>query len=107
MGNVKLKKKLKMLRYDKGWSQEQVSAALDISIPAYSKIETGITDINLSRLEQIAELYNLNVVELLAEEDPQDFKEVVKLKNQLHQRDEEIMALQRELIRFYQLEKQV
>ncbi|MVN22971.1 helix-turn-helix domain-containing protein [Mucilaginibacter arboris] len=107
MGNVKLKKKLKMLRYNNGWSQEQVSTALDISIPAYSKIETGITDINLSRLEQIAGLYNLNVVQLLTEEDPQDFKEVVKLKNQLRQRDEEIMALQRELIRFYRWEKQL
>lgn len=107
MGNIKLKKRLKMLRHNNGWSQEQVSAALDISIPAYSKIETGVTDINLSRLEQIAGLYNLDVVQLLSEEGPQDFKEVVKLKNQLHQRDEEVIRLQRELIRFYQLEKQL
>jgi transcriptional regulator with XRE-family HTH domain len=42
-----LGKKIRLLRHQKGWSQEEVAKRLDISIPAFSKIETGITDINL------------------------------------------------------------
>ena len=57
-------KKIRMLRHQKGWSQEEVSKQLDISIPAFSKIETGVTDINISRLEQIAALFKLTVIQL-------------------------------------------
>ena len=53
-----LGKKIRLLRHQKGWSQEDVAKRLDISIPAFSKIETGITDVNLSRLNQIAKLFN-------------------------------------------------
>jgi transcriptional regulator with XRE-family HTH domain len=60
-----LGKKIRLLRHQKGWSQEEVAKRLDISIPAFSKIETGITDINLSRLEQIAVLFEMSVVQLL------------------------------------------
>jgi len=35
-------------------------------MPSLSKIETGITDLNLSRLNQIAKLFNLTTVELLS-----------------------------------------
>ena len=49
-----LGKKIRLLRHQKSWSQEDVAKQLGISIPAFSKIETGITDINLSRLEQIS-----------------------------------------------------
>jgi len=37
-----LGKKIRLLRHQKGWSQEDVAKRLDISIPAFSKIETGI-----------------------------------------------------------------
>ena len=60
-----LGKKIRLLRHQKGWSQEDVAKRLDISIPAFSKIETGITDINLSRLEQISTLFEMTVVQLL------------------------------------------
>ncbi len=60
-----LGKKIRLLRHQKGWSQEDVAKKLDISIPAFSKIETGITDINLSRLEQISNLFEMSVVQLL------------------------------------------
>ena len=61
-----LGKKIRLLRHQKGWSQEDVAIRLGISIPAFSKIETGVTDINLSRLEQIANIYEVNVVNLLS-----------------------------------------
>jgi transcriptional regulator with XRE-family HTH domain len=33
-----LGKKIRLLRHQKGWSQEDVAKKLDISIPAFSKI---------------------------------------------------------------------
>jgi transcriptional regulator with XRE-family HTH domain len=60
-----LGKKIRLLRHQRSWSQEDVAKQLDISIPAFSKIETGITDVNLSRLEQVSALFGLTVVQLL------------------------------------------
>jgi transcriptional regulator with XRE-family HTH domain len=51
--NKSVGKNIRTLRHQRGWSQEDVANRLGISIPAFSKIETGVTDINLSRLEQI------------------------------------------------------
>ena len=79
-----LGKKIRLLRHQKGWSQEDVAKRLDISIPAFSKIETGITDINLSRLEQISNLFEMTVVQLLtfneAEQD-QKFQNELEMVN--------------------------
>ena len=61
-----MEKIFRTLRHQRGWSQEDIANRLGISIPAFSKIETGVTDINLSRLEQIANIYDVNVVNLLA-----------------------------------------
>ena len=52
-----LGKKIKALRQQKDWLQGDVAKKLNISIPAYSKIESDITDINISRLKQIAEIF--------------------------------------------------
>lgn len=35
-------------------------------LPAFSKIETGRTDINITRLEQIAGLFNASIFEILS-----------------------------------------
>ena len=59
--NKSVGKNIRTLRHQRGWSQEDVAHRLGISIPAFSKIETGVTDINLSRLEQIANIYEVNV----------------------------------------------
>jgi len=56
---------IKMLRQKHGWTQEDVANRLGISIPALSKIETGVTDVNLSRLEQIADIYEITLLQLL------------------------------------------
>src|ERR1700741_5292169 len=62
---------IRTMRHQRGWSQEDIANRLGISIPAFSKIETGVTDINLSRLEQIANIYNVNVVQLLTVDNEQ------------------------------------
>ncbi len=64
--NKTIGKNIRTFRHQHGWSQEDVANRLGISIPAFSKIETGVTDINLSRLEQIANIYEIDVVQILA-----------------------------------------
>ena len=57
--------KIRFLRQAKGWTQEEVADKLKMSQNGYGCIERGETDINLSRLEQIAGLYDIKWSELL------------------------------------------
>jgi len=101
-----LGKKIRLLRHQKGWSQEDVAKRLDISIPAFSKIETGITDVNLSRLNQISKLFELSLVQLLStsetEEDKEKLDVVNDLSNKLQLREVEVIELQKKVIDLYE-----
>ena len=102
-----LGKKIRLLRHQKGWSQDDVAKRLDISIPAFSKIETGITDINLSRLEQIAALFEMGVVQLLTfnEADDHDQKFISELETvnkRLLDRESEVIELQKKVIELFE-----
>lgn len=101
-----LGKKIRLLRHQRGWSQEDVAKRLDISIPAFSKIETGITDVNLSRLNQIANLFELSLVQLLSttdtEEEKQIMDEMKELNKKLQTRETEIIELQKKVIDLYE-----
>jgi transcriptional regulator with XRE-family HTH domain len=101
-----LGKKIRLLRHQKGWSQEDVAKRLDISIPAFSKIETGITDINLSRLEQISNLFEMSVVQLLtfsdSEQDQKFVNELEVVNKKLTDRETEIIDLQKKVIELFE-----
>ncbi|TFF33268.1 helix-turn-helix domain-containing protein [Mucilaginibacter psychrotolerans] len=101
-----LGKKIRLLRHQKGWSQEEVAKRLDISIPAFSKIETGITDINLSRLEQIAALFEMSVVTLLTynetEHDQKIASELESVNKKLMDRETEVIDLQKKVIELFE-----
>ncbi len=102
-----LGKKIRLLRHQRGWSQEDVARQLDISIPAFSKIETGITDVNLSRLDQISRLFGLTVVQLLATDDSDEEKayvaELSAANRKLQERNAEVIDLQKKVIELYEL----
>jgi len=46
------------------WTQEDIADKLGISTHAYAKIERGETDVNLSRLQQIAEVMEIGLSQL-------------------------------------------
>jgi transcriptional regulator with XRE-family HTH domain len=99
-------KNIRTLRHEHGWSQEDVANRLGISIPAFSKIETGVTDINLSRLEQIANIFEVSVVNLLSleyveEPSTQDVSLNI-IQKKLVDRETEITTLQRKVIMLYE-----
>ena len=101
-----LGKKIRLLRHQKSWSQEDVAKRLEISIPAFSKIETGITDVNLSRLEQISKLFDMSVVQLLtfndAESQEKYTSELEEVNKKIQDREREVIDLQKKIIELYE-----
>jgi transcriptional regulator with XRE-family HTH domain len=96
---------IRTIRHQRGWSQEDVANRLGISIPAFSKIETGVTDINLSRLEQIANIYEINVANLLSldiEETAPQISNLSIAQKKILDRELEIANLQRKVILLYE-----
>ncbi len=59
-------KKIKVMRIFKGWSQEEAAERMGMALSSYAKIERGETDVNLSRLAQIAETMDIDLMQLLA-----------------------------------------
>ena len=53
------------MRELKNWSQEDLAAKLGMSTNGYSKIERGETKANIPKLEQIAEVLEIDLMELL------------------------------------------
>lgn len=61
---MELYEKIKFIRLFRNWSQEEIANKLDISVNAYAKIERGETDVNISRLQQIAETLGVELADL-------------------------------------------
>jgi transcriptional regulator with XRE-family HTH domain len=101
-----LSKKIRLLRHQKNWSQEEISKRLNISIPAYSKIETSITDINITRLRELAAIFDLSLVELLTFKDSDEQKklnnDMEEMATKLHDREVELLNLQKKIIELYE-----
>jgi transcriptional regulator with XRE-family HTH domain len=100
----KVGQSIKILRQQNGWSQEHIANRLGISIPALSKIETGVTDVNLSRLEQIAGVYGVTLSQLVNIYNEGDEPVVFNgnlLQKRLNEQELEINSLQRKVIQLY------
>ena len=100
-----LGKKIKALRQQKDWLQGDVAKKLNISIPAYSKIESDITDINISRLKQIADIFEVEVIELLSDNAnlaKEYIDELKKAKETIDTQEAKINKLQEYIIRLYE-----
>ena len=57
--------KIRIQRLIKNYSQEYMAFMLDISQPAYSKIERDETDLSLRRVYEIAEILEINPFSLM------------------------------------------
>jgi len=103
-------KKIKTLRQQRGWSQSHIAELLNISVPAFSKIESDITDLSVSRLRQIADVFNIPAVDLIADQtEPSQslLDELQEAKNTITALSTKINHLQEYIITLYeQLHKQ-
>ncbi len=61
----KIGQKIRLLRQEKGYSQESMAEMLDMSLSGFAKMERGETDISASRIEQIAKVFLIEPLDLL------------------------------------------
>lgn len=69
--------KIKQLRQIKGWSRDQVGSRLEMSGNGIGHIERGEVDMSLTRLSEIAEVFDVEIDDLLGLNE----KNVINLKN--------------------------
>ncbi len=62
---------LKELRCRMGYSQEQISSCLGISLSAYSQYESGDTVVSQDSLEKLADVYGVEEYDILTCNKPQ------------------------------------
>lgn len=62
---MSVNEKIRKVRESKAWSQEQMAEKLNMSLNGYAKIERGETKLYLDKLEQIAQILDIDVVELM------------------------------------------
>ncbi len=63
---MQVHEKIRQMRVLKGWSQEDMADRLQMSVNGYANIERGETDVQASRLEQIAKLFGMDLMELFS-----------------------------------------
>jgi len=97
---------MKQLRQKLGCSQRQVAEKLGISTPAYCKIESGMTTINIARFNQIAKFYKVTPTDLMLKEEkrPQviTYNELGVLKEKLSITNRDLINLQSLAIKLFE-----
>ena len=95
--------RIKQRRMALGLSQADAAKQLNISTPAFCKIETGQTDLNISRLLQIAKTFKVPVITLVTGEEADQVSSVDsdELRQQLAEKEEEINKLRKKVIDLY------
>lgn len=68
---MKTNEKIRKIRESKKWSQEEIASKLKISAGGYAKIERGETALTLTRLQQIADIFEMDILDLIQREDKQ------------------------------------
>lgn len=62
---MSVNEKIKLVREAKGLTQEQVAEKLQMSKNGYGDIERGDSDVKLSKLQKIAEVFDMKLSELV------------------------------------------
>lgn len=77
-----LGKKIKRMRIEKGYTQEQLSELIDISQKALSSIETGENFVKAETLDKILKTFGITAEELFATNQLKDSAELLEMINQ-------------------------
>lgn len=56
---------IRLLREMRQWSQEEMANRLNMSLNGYARIERGESKLHLDKLSQIAQVLNIDVIELM------------------------------------------
>ncbi|CAM4017317.1 helix-turn-helix transcriptional regulator [Flavobacterium jumunjinense] len=91
--------KLKALRKEKGWSQEQASDYLSISQSAYARIENGASTSWANHVERICDIFQVTLEELVKTNN--NLKES-NIQNETAQKVQTVNQLSEKLIEQYE-----
>lgn len=61
--------KIRELRERQGWTQEDMADKLSLSVNGYAKIERGETRLTLQRLEQVAQIFDVDLADMFYRQD--------------------------------------
>jgi len=70
---MELSEKIKIMRDMNHWTQEDVAEKLGMSTTGYAKIEHGKTNLTVDKLKQIAQIFHIDIVELISSQDKSFF----------------------------------
>lgn len=104
----KLAEKIRQARLLKNLSQQNIADELNLTLAGYSKIERGVTELTVTRLEQIVAVLDMKIEDFLLEnlqdvsEPAIDYKseihlEIIKILNRINSMQAEINQLQGEV----------
>lgn len=97
--------RVRQLRIKNGWSQAEVAKRLKLSIPAFSKIEIGVTELTVIRVIELAEIFQVSVLEILVKDGENAFlkarAKINRLNKEIKEMDKEITALRGKIIDLY------
>jgi len=63
---LRIYEKIKFMRTEKSISREEMAEKLGLSVNGYANIERGETDVQMSRIQQIADVLDVDLMELLS-----------------------------------------
>ncbi len=63
---MKIYDKIRQVREIHQWTQEEMAEKMNMSTSGYAKIERGDTKLKFDKLEQIAQIFNMDVSELMS-----------------------------------------
>ena len=70
---MNVNEKIRIMREVRNWTQEKMAETLGISHNGYAKIERGETKLYLEKLNQIAQIFNINLSDLVSDNDKNVF----------------------------------
>jgi transcriptional regulator with XRE-family HTH domain len=106
---MKFTEKIKLLRKEREWSQEKIATKLNISLNSYGAIERGDTNLGMTRIEEIADVFEITLEELFEgvsykeeeeeEEEEEEGKNFNRRKSDKMRRKEDLTVLDIELLK--------
>ena len=106
---MKFTEKIKLLRKEREWSQEKIATKLNISLNSYGAIERGDTNLGMTRIEEIADVFEITLEELFEgvsykeeeeeEEEEEEGKNFKRRKSDKLRRKEDLTVLDIELLK--------
>lgn len=81
---MKTYEKIRELRESKDWTQEELAKKISLSAQGYAKIERGETRLTLDRLEQLANIFDVDIGELIHSDNHFFYQDNQNTHNQGH-----------------------